>query len=287
MCDFLIGFDPIYRESCLLDILAKPYEGAAPKGRFFDFPWGSMAVLEERLADNRNIIVRGDVIVAWVGDLVLDVSDQFVARLVDRIRGLMGANAGDADLQSDEVFQQLNGTFALAVADSSGVAVITDMLAFTQVYVGKDTQGSVVCLGTHPDLVSAICGTRRLDTVSVGEFLSQGTPRFPHTMYENVKELEPGTVHIFRAKGPKRQTRRFVYWYPPEEIQGQYDVGRLGRELKERLVVAIRDRCGGNRVGVTLSGGLDSRLILAAVPQEYRLCGDNILRLPESGNAHS
>jgi len=274
MCDFLIGLDPIYRGSCLLDILGKPYDGAAPKGCFFDFPWGSMAVLEERLANNRNIIVKGNVIVAWVGDLVLDVSDQFIAGLVDRIRRLTDENIGDADLQSDEVFRQFNGAFALVVADSSRIAVVTDMLGFTQVYVGKDTQSSVVCLGTHPDSVSALCGSEsRVDAVSVGEFLSQGTPVFPHTMYENVKELEPGRVHIFNAKEQKKHIRGFLYWHPPEEIRGQYDEGRLAKELKERLVDAVRDHCTGDKVGVTLSGGLDSRLILAAVPQEIDCVG--------------
>jgi hypothetical protein len=275
MSDFLVSFGNKYSGNNLLEILKVPYGKYVPEGRYFDFPWGSMVILEERLADSNNILERDGVVFAWVGDLVTDVSEEFVDALMNRIGQIKNCRAdGKISLESDEIFKRLNGAFAIVLADNGGFSVITDPLSFTQVYVGNDVDNSPLCVGTHPDSVSALCGSgSRIDAVSVGEFLSQGTPPFPYTMYENVKELKPGRVHIIKAKEQKRQVRGLLYWHPPEEIRGQYDEGSLGKELKERLIAAIRDRCTGDRIGVTLSGGLDSRLILAAVPQEMDCVG--------------
>lgn len=275
MSDFLVSFSNKYSGNNLLELLKMPYGKCVPKGRCFDFSWGSMAILEERLADNNNILEREGVVFAWVGDLVTDVSEEFVDALIIRIGQIKNCRANRTfSLESDEVFRKLNGAFAIVLAYNEGFSVITDPLSFTQVYVGNDLDNSPLCVGTHPDSISVLCGSgSRIDAVSVGEFLSQGTPPFPYTMYENVKELDPGSVHIFEAKEQKRQVRGVLYWYPPEEIRGQYDEGRLGKELKERLVAAIRDKCRDRKVGVALSGGLDSRVVLALVPEDVDCVG--------------
>lgn len=70
MCDFLVSLDNRYRGKYLLNLVKKPYGSRAPQGRFFDFSWGSIAVLEEQLADNHNIIVNDDSVFTWVGDLI-------------------------------------------------------------------------------------------------------------------------------------------------------------------------------------------------------------------------
>ena len=273
MCDFLCYIGTQYKGHNLLNIIQKPYGSNAPRGKSFNFSWGSIAVLEDHLANNKNIIVKDGTVVAWVGDLVLDVSEEFITDLIKRVQGLTYNTDGNTNLQSDRVFSKLNGAFALIVADSSHVAVITDMLAFTQVYIGKNVDNNPICLGTHPDLVSVLCGAPRLDTVSIGEFISKGTTRFPHSMYENVTELDPGSLHIYEVEDQEKKVRKCNYWYPPKEIQGQYNKDKLVNELRETLIAVVRDRCNGRKVGVTLSGGLDSRLILAVVPQEIECIG--------------
>ncbi|MHC4172906.1 MAG: asparagine synthase-related protein [Planctomycetota bacterium] len=273
MSDFLCSIGNRYKGQDLLNLIKKPYGGHAPKGQAFDFPWGQIAILEEHLANNSNILAKDGAVFAWVGDLVTDHSDRFVDVLIKRIIQLRN-HYREVSLESDAVFGKLNGAFAVVLADNGGFSVITDPLSFTQVYVGNDVDNSPLCVGTHPDLVSALCGSgSRIDTVSVGEFLSQGTTRFPHTMYENVKELNPARLYSVEAREPSPRIRSVSYWMPPAEIRGDYKVDQLAEELEEALLSSVRDRCLGEKVGITLSGGQDSRLIMAAVPKSVECIG--------------
>jgi len=273
MSDFLCYIGNQYKGRDLLNLIKKPYGDNAPCGKSFETSWGAMAVLEEHHAEDKNIIVMNDTIVSWVGDLVLDVSEKYITDLVNRVQELMNDPDTRKDLQSDPVFSRLNGAFAILIADSAKIVVITDMLAFTQVYAGKDRDNNLISFGTHPDLVASLCGISQLDLTSIGEYISQGTTRFPYTMYENVKELDPGSVHIFETKEHQKNIKKYLYWYPPKEIQSSFNKDELVKELRGKFVAAVKNRSNGQRIGVTLSGGLDSRLILAVVPEEKECLG--------------
>jgi len=79
--------------------------------------------------------------------------------------------AGNRDIKLDDVLCQLNGAFAIVLADRKGFGIVTDPLSFTQVYIGNDADTNTRCVGTHPDLVSALCDSGlRIDKVSIGEF---------------------------------------------------------------------------------------------------------------------
>ena len=116
MCDFLVCIGNKHRPEALLALLKQPYDECTPKGRCFDFPWGSMAVLEDRHADNGNIIDRDGVVFAWMGDLVTDMSEDFVEVLTGRISQIRKCWAnGKISIESDDIFKKLNGAFAIIV----------------------------------------------------------------------------------------------------------------------------------------------------------------------------
>jgi hypothetical protein len=60
---------------------------------------------------------------------------------------------------------------------------------------------------------------------------------------------------------------------PPAEIRDEYNVEQLAEELEKAIIDSVRDRWQGDRVGVALSGGLDSRLIMAAAPDSADCIG--------------
>jgi asparagine synthetase B (glutamine-hydrolysing) len=271
MSDFLVSLDKRHRGNDLLSLIKKPYGKRAPEGQSFDYSWGSVAVLNERLACNGNIIVRDGASFAWVGDLVVDLPDRFAEMLMNRLNQLQQlADDDDVCLETDSLFARLNGTFAIVFTNAGGLCIVTDPLSFVPVYKGKNRQGDIVSLGTHPDSVAVTCDmVTSVDTVSAAEFLNTGGSTFPSTMYTSVKQLNPGSLfRVHPGKSGRMRVQTFRYWSPPRELATGSDIGELAEELAQSITSAAKDRCGKGRVAVALSGGLDSRLILAAIPKE-------------------
>lgn len=227
-------------------------------------------MLEERLASNKNIITKDTTTFAWVGDLVADSPDRFLVSLMNRLAQLQkGDEKSSVWLETDELFEKLNGAFAIVFANAEGFCIVTDPMSFVPVYAGKDCHGNAAAFGTHPDLVAMISeASDNLDMVSIAEFLNAGNCTFPNTMYSAVEELKPGRAHIFSIQEKnKPSVRDFTYWQPPEEIRDGYDEAELAEELLSILRNAVERRCNTQKVAVLLSGGLDSRLVMAAVPE--------------------
>lgn len=255
--------------------LAKvPYGSAEPEGRGFDFPWGSVAVLNEPIAGGTNILESSRQVVAWVGDLVTEMTDAYVRALLDRVAGLREARTQEGmSFEQDEVFRQLNGAFAILCADSEGVCIIPDVVGSLAVFVGYDREGRVRSIGTHQDLVAVLTGEPlHVDHVSAAEFLNSAWITFPHTMHERVKRLDPARVHSFQAGDNGLRRVAVPYWHPPQELV-EYDEDELAAELRASFIEAVTKRCKGDRIAVSLSGGLDSRLVLAAVPKSVECIG--------------
>ena len=275
MCDFLISSQKQYKGKYLLELLKVPYGERAPQGKFFDFQWGSVAILEERLARNNNIYTIDDTVFAWVGDLITDLSITVAGEFIELIADISKHQSKESNfLMRDSLFEKLNGAFAILTAYSDGFSIITDPMNFTPVYAGMDTQNNIASLGTHPDLVACISRDDIcVDDVSTAEYLSYGCSTFPNTMHSNVKEINPGRLHINNTKNRNICPKEYVYWLPPPEISENYSENALAEELCSAFSSAVKDRCNNKKVAVLLSGGLDSRLIMALVPENVDCFG--------------
>ncbi|MDD5457827.1 MAG: asparagine synthase-related protein [Phycisphaerae bacterium] len=276
MSDFLFILNKQYTGQDLLNLIQKPYGGHPPRGAFFQYPWGCFAVLEEHLAGNKNTFNKNGVSFAWIGDLAVDLQNYFIERFVSRFIELQQcSDTNGIRLQSDSLFNQLNGAFALIAANQEGFCIVTDPLSFVPVYIGTNDNNMPIAFGTHPDILAAVSSDcLKLDAVSAGEFLNSGYCTFPNTIHANVKEIAPGRVHIVK----KRKSGQFIlndliYWLPPKEICGCYDKLELAKELENIIRSAVESRCNAKKIAVLLSGGLDSRVILAAVPQSAECIG--------------
>ena len=277
MSDFLISIGKNYHPEDLLVLLKRPYGEHAPEGQCFDFPWGSVAILQERIADNKNIITKNSTILAWVGNLVPSLSDKTAEKFLKHIE-MISANPenGMNFLKTDEYFSKLNGAYAIIAIYNKGFSVVTDPLNYTQVYIGRKEGHITSAVGTHPDLVASVSGNLSiLDIPSLGEYLNSGRATFPNTMYVGVKQLEPGSLHIASIQENNNiKITSSKYWSPPEELQeGQINENDLAEELKYSFLSAVKERSVGRRVAVSLSGGLDSRLIIASVPKDVDCIG--------------
>jgi asparagine synthase (glutamine-hydrolysing) len=273
MSDFLLTLGQGGGAADLAKMAQSIYPGRHPESRRFEFPWGSLAVLEERFGNN--IYHANGAVVAWVGDLLTTTSEKFFEDLLSFTKDVRNRpGTGEGSKLSHATLDLLNGSFAFMIADARGFSVITDLMNYVQVYMASDEQGHILSVGTHPDLVASVGGqAAKLDLTSVGEFLNAGTPLFPNTVYSNVKELSPGSIYSVAVSNQGQRTNRGIYWVPPYEVRTGYDEGVLAEELRNVLLSIVRSRCEVGKAGVFLSGGLDSRLIMAAVPESVECVG--------------
>jgi asparagine synthase (glutamine-hydrolysing) len=108
----------------------------------------------------------------------------------------------------------------------------------------------------HPDL------PRKLDTLSVSKFFTFGYIPAPHTIYEGVHKLEPGSWIVFSENGLRKGT----YWDIPIEDNpiSPMNVDECAADILGLLEDSVRKRLRSDvPVGVFLSGGVDSSAITA------------------------
>ena len=275
MSDFLVSFGRKHTPKALLKLLQMPYPEPRSKSECSEFPWGTVCLLFDPLS--RSCLFRArDTVFAPVGDLLMDDGEATAEGLIRCAAGMRAGkfNAGWRR-ETDPFFAQLNGAFAALLADETGPAIITDPLGSVQVYAGRNRDGDLTAVGTHPDLVACLTDEEeKIDSISVFEFLNTGTPCFPHTMHQCVQELAPGRLHVFGCGADGRVGITEAVWWPfPAEFQDVPDEEELASSLGKAFTAAVEDRCQNGTVAVTLSGGLDSRLVMSAVPKSTRCIG--------------
>jgi len=101
---------------------------------------------------------------------------------------------------------------------------------------------------------------RRLDERAVFEFFTFQYLPSQRTHYDEIKGLKPATIFRYRG-GHSSQTQYWKLHYK-EERRSKEEYAHL---LIETFVKAVSERTrGADRIGILLSGGLDSRFVLAA-----------------------
>jgi asparagine synthase (glutamine-hydrolysing) len=164
---------------------------------------------------------------------------------------------------------RLNGNFIVFIHDEAAglFHVVTDRCGMYLAYL-KEGSAEGLVISSHPDVLATATGeSQNWDRGSLAEFLMTSRLTFPYTYYQGIRGMEPGCVHTIslqncRARFESR-TRYFDFAFKIEPKATEWD---LAEELSASFRNAIRRRTLPmfGRVGVGLSGGLDSRAILSA-----------------------
>lgn len=121
---------------------------------------------------------------------------------------------------------------------------------------------------SHPDILALVTGrSHQLDEVSLAEFLMASTVTPPHTYYRGIEFCPPGSVFTWDFRARKLSCRRYF------SLEYRHEPGTQEADLVVALAAAWRravhrrslPRLG--RIAVALSGGLDSRLVLASLAE--------------------
>jgi asparagine synthase (glutamine-hydrolysing) len=162
----------------------------------------------------------------------------------------------------DEVLNRLNGMFGLAIWDAQRrrLVVARDPFGIKLIYFRIDA-GSVY-FGSE---IRAVRATMRekaeIDPASLGLFLRYRYTPSPYTILKEVRKLAPGTKLTV-----ERGTCRVSRWYQfkPAPFAPRKSPAEAAEELAALYKQAIRRQLISDvPVGLLLSGGIDSGLLLA------------------------
>jgi asparagine synthase (glutamine-hydrolysing) len=166
--------------------------------------------------------------------------------------------------------ERLNGNCLLIVHDAarSLVHLVTDYCGVVPAFEFVSAEGRLYC--SHPDVLAEACGERnRLDESSMAEFILSGTVTPPFSYYERIRAVDSGTIFTFRLSGDRPEApvkrRYFEFAYVGDPAVTESDLAdRLAAALHRAVERRMHPLLGTSALG--LSGGLDSRVVLACVP---------------------
>ncbi|MEU6600021.1 N-acetylglutaminylglutamine amidotransferase [Streptomyces flaveolus] len=167
--------------------------------------------------------------------------------------------------------ERFRGMFAFAIVEhrTGRVVLARDRLGIKPLYLAR-TPGRLRFASTLPALLAAGDVDTSLDPVALHQYLSwHATVAAPRTVLNGVRKLPPATVRVVEPDGTYRDHH---YWQPSYTRRAE-DADMTADEWRDAVLdalrVAVRRRTVADvPVGVLLSGGLDSSLIVALLADE-------------------
>jgi asparagine synthase (glutamine-hydrolysing) len=170
----------------------------------------------------------------------------------------------------EDFVDHLVGMFAIAIVDErrERVVMARDRLGIKPLYVA-DLPGRLRFASTLPALVAGGGIDTSIDEAGLHHYLSwHSIVPAPRTILRGVRKVPPATVRVIDADGSQRDR---VYWKPDyvrDPDKADWSAADWQDALRESLTTAVRRRLVSDvPVGVLLSGGVDSSLIVALLAE--------------------
>ena len=185
--------------------------------------------------------------------------------------------------------ERLNGWFSGVLLDlrRGEVILFNDRYGVGRVY-WCETPNGFFFSSEAKSILSVVRATRELNTQGLAESLSCGCALQNRTLYKGISLLPGASRWIFRKGEAVRKESYFAResWESQERLEDDLFYLRL-RDTLTRIVPEYLT--AGAKIGISLTGGLDSRVLLAAAASDgrklpcytfggmYRECADALL----------
>jgi asparagine synthase (glutamine-hydrolysing) len=170
------------------------------------------------------------------------------------------------------MLERLVGMFAFCLVEhASGRCVLArDRLGKKPLYLHELRDGGLRIASSLPAIVAGGGVDTRVDPVALHHYLSfHSIVPAPRTILRGVRKLPPATVLVLEPDGRRRERR---YWDPPFErdpARADWSASDWQDAIMDALRVAVGRRMVADvPVGILLSGGLDSSLIVALLAEQ-------------------
>ena len=219
-----------------------------------------------------------DVCLLFHGEVYSDGADQRTSRASYLVQAYEEAG--------DRFFEQLNGWFAGIVIDlrKSEVTLFNDRYGLGRIYFHENGERFYFS-SEAKSLLHLLPETRELDLQGLAEFFACGCVLQNRTLFSGVQLLPPGSAWTFKPSQPVVKKTYFnqSVWEEQEPLSSEVYYNELKETWRRVLPRYFR---GNEVVGLSLTGGVDSRMILGWAPRgagqmpcytfggRYRDCSD-------------
>ena len=167
--------------------------------------------------------------------------------------------------------EKFKGMFAFAVADrETGIVTLArDRLGIKPLYLAE-TPGRLRFASTVRALVDAGDVDTEIDRRALHHYMSfHSVVPAPRTMYKGVRKLPPATVRVIQPAGTYVDT---IYW-SPDFRRDPARAGWSAKDWQDALMDSLRTAVARRMVadvpvGVLLSGGIDSSIVVALLAEQ-------------------
>jgi asparagine synthase (glutamine-hydrolysing) len=207
---------------------------------------------------------RGDVVLVFAGEEFPEPGTAQGAKELGHNPGVVGPSYLVHLYERDSSFPaRLNGRFHGLLIDRGrkSAMLFNDRYGMGRLYFHESKDAfyfaaeAKAILAVRPQL-------RRIDPRGLGEFIACGAVMENRTLFEGVHVLPPGSAWTFRDGSLEHRTS---YFRPQEwEEQETLDPESYYQELREVFQRSLpRYFTGQERIAMSLTGGLDTRMIMA------------------------
>ncbi|URQ99027.1 hypothetical protein LOC50_01550 [Pseudoalteromonas sp. SCSIO 43095] len=169
----------------------------------------------------------------------------------------------------DSFLNKLDGYFCAVIYDQNKkqVKLISDRYGMRMLYWYWN-KGQFAWASEVKAILSLDNIDQTIDSTSFECFMDLGYLLGEHTWFEHIKLVKPATVITLDLQ--KNTVSQYHYWTWAEIKPSSISFDDAVNELGKRFIKAVERRFDPKeKIGITLSGGLDSRVIFAAVEHLY------------------
>jgi asparagine synthase (glutamine-hydrolysing) len=175
--------------------------------------------------------------------------------------------------EGNQFFEKLNGLFSgLLIDKRQGQALLfNDRYGVERIY-WRETKGAIYFASEAKAILSVLPETRAFDEQGLAEFLSFGCTLGQRSLFRGVQLLPEASVWSFES-GKCQKDKYFSpeRWESQSTLTAEAFQARLQETFKRVLPRYLESE---SMIGISLTAGLDSRMIMACLPkgEEKRIC---------------
>ncbi len=163
----------------------------------------------------------------------------------------------------DKFLPKLNGWFSGVLVDlrAGKVILFNDRYGVNRIYIHEGPHG-IYFSSEAKAILKVVPGVRQLDMRSLGEFLTCAAVLQDRSLFRGISLLPGGSAWTFAAREPVQKEAYFKceQWEALPRLSAADYYESLKATWKRILPRYFRGR---DRIGISLTGGIDSRMILA------------------------
>lgn len=169
----------------------------------------------------------------------------------------------------DNRLPQLEGAFVMALALENRLLMCRDHSGVKVIYWTR-SRDRLIFASEIKALFADPSVPRRMRVAALPEYLTFSFVPGENTMFEDVFELQPGTILCWQD-GQVSTRRHFEFERLEPEDESPLSEADLARQVASDLEASVRECCqvGDAPPGVFLSGGIDSSAVLACAASQY------------------